>query len=133
MKNSLLTAFLATALLILLPSCRKESAAPSDSLEGTWELTNRQCLCGILPVPAEAVAFTAGGFTFLKNNQPTSSGSYSRTMDAPFCGGSLGPALRLQPSAGNPYTARFIINGNTLTLDYGSPCDAPVDTYERQL
>ena len=43
------------------------------------------------------------------------------------------PALRFTypPSNAGPTVAQYTLAGNTLTLDYGGPCDAPVDTYER--
>ncbi|WP_345238470.1 hypothetical protein [Hymenobacter saemangeumensis] len=51
------------------------------------------------------------------------------------CGGrSAGPGLQLTYISGSNRStqdAAYKLSGNRLVLDYGGPCDAPVDTYER--
>ena len=133
MSNFFNASFLLAAVAVIsLASCQKNSSVtPTTTLEGTWQLTNRQCYCVATPLPSEAVVFTAGSFTILKNNRLSSSGSYLRTV-APFCGGTPIPALELRPTTGNPRSAQLTVSGDTLTLDYGGPCDAPRDTYVRQ-
>ena len=124
----------ALALLSLL-SCQKEKATPS--LEGTWRLINRQCYCAPAPVPDETVTFTATRFTFFRGNRGMRLGDYALgTAAVPcFTNGTRGPALLLTDSnattISGPPTVQYHFNGNTLVLDYGGPCDAPVDTYER--
>lgn len=131
---------LASALLSLV-SCQKEATAPSTTLEGTWRLTSRQCYCQPAPVPDETVTFTPNRFTFFNGNRATRLGRYSFTTGSPLCltNGNVIPVVRFATelqfpdTTANPYSTdvQYTIKGNTLTLDYGSPCDFPLDTYER--
>ena len=125
------------ATLLSLAACQKDTAAPASSLEGTWRLTNRQCFCAPAPVPDETVLFTATRFTFFRGNRGMRLGNYSPgTATVPcFNNGTTGPALLLTDSNATtipgPPTIQYRLDGNTLTLDYGGPCDGSVDTYER--
>ena len=137
--RTFLIPFVASALLGLA-SCQKDKASAPLTLEGTWRLTSRQCYCQPAPVPDETVTFTAKRFTFYKGNRATRLGKYSFTLASPLCLSNGNPipvvrfATELQlPEATNIYSAdvQYTLSGNTLTLDYGSPCDFPLDTYER--
>lgn len=131
------------ALLLLaglsLSGCKKENAATetadvSAGLVGRWQLTDRQCFCLRTPVPNEAVVFTAATFSFYKDGQRTAGGTYAQAPVAPMCGGNgTVPGLRLTITEGSFFykTATFTVSGNKLVLDYGRPCDAPFDTYQR--
>ncbi|MDB5234575.1 MAG: hypothetical protein JWR44_1568 [Hymenobacter sp.] len=112
------------------------AAAPtSNDIVGHWKLVSRQCYCPRGPVPDETVGFTATQFSFYKAGVLSSSGSYSYGSVTSFCSGGTGsaPGLRFTYANGTqgPQSAIFTVTGNTLVLDYGGPCDAPVDTYER--
>lgn len=128
---------LSAATLLSLISCQKEAPSPAPVLEGTWRLTNRQCYCVPAPLPDETVTFTATRFTFYSGNRGMRHGDYTLSTAAVPClnNGLVGPALHLTYSTAStspgPATIQYHRNGNTLTLDYGGPCDAPVDTYER--
>ena len=125
------------ATLLSLAACQKETAAPASSLEGTWRLTNRQCFCAPAPVPNETVLFAAARFAFFRGGRALQFGGYTLgTAAAPcFNNGTTGPALHLTYSAAStnlgPPNTQYRLDGNTLTLDYGGPCDGSVDTYER--
>ncbi|GAA4049798.1 hypothetical protein GCM10022409_40620 [Hymenobacter glaciei] len=133
---------LSSVVAIALTSCQSDKGpAPSSSLEGTWRLTNRQCYCLPGPVPDETVTFTPTRFVFYKGNRATRLGRHSFTTASPPCL-STGTAisvlrfatkLQFPDSTANTYSAdvRYNVSNNTLTLDYGSPCDFPLDTYER--
>jgi len=130
------TPVLAVALLGLA-SCQKDaSTTPSAALEGTWQLTGRQCYCPAGPVPDEKLVFSGQQVVYYKNGQVVRTGEYAITTAASACLGGSGtpaPALRITypPSNIGPTVPQYILAGNTLTLDYGGPCDAPVDTYVR--
>ncbi|MCI1186452.1 hypothetical protein MON38_03420 [Hymenobacter sp. DH14] len=130
-----LTPVLAVALLGMA-SCQKKTA-PAPSLEGTWRLTNRQCECAPTPLPDETVTFTPTQFTFYGGSRALRLGQYLLTTAAVRCfnNGTTAPTLQFTYSAASsslgPATVQYNLDGNTLTLDYGGPCDAPVDTYER--
>lgn len=116
-----------------LAGCSKGNDAKPDAheLTGSWKLIDRQCYCPAGPTPNETATFTATGFAFFKNGQPTSSGTYAYTMDK-ICGGStLVPTLALAYPNAVTLHATYTISGSQLILDFGSPCDAPRDTYER--
>ncbi|MDQ2795165.1 MAG: hypothetical protein M3Y12_14330 [Bacteroidota bacterium] len=83
------------------------------------------------PTPNELVKFAGTDFFFYKNSQPTSSGTYLSALVSPACGGSPEAGLRFIATSGTK-EAVLTLTGNTLTLSYGGPCDAPVDTYQRQ-
>ena len=128
----------ASLLMLALAGCKStETPAPSSGLEGTWRLTSRQCYCTPKPVPDETVTLTATRFAFYSGNRAMRLGEYSLVTAAVPCinNGSTGPALHLTYSAATtspgPPDIQYRLDGNTLTLDYGSPCDAPIDTYER--
>ena len=127
---------LVCAAVLSLTSCEKStSASPANTgIVGRWQLTNRQCYCPRGPVPNEMVVFTATTFSFSKNLQPAASGTYLVAPIASMCGGSGSvPGLRFTVTSGNLFAqgASYTVSGNTLVLDYGGPCDAPVDTYTR--
>ena len=74
--------------------------------------------------------------TFYKDGQVARTGEYTVTMAASACRGYHGttaPALHFTFPAGSAGFSepQYTFTGNTLTLDYGGPCDAPVDTYQR--
>ena len=122
-------------LMQALVACK---STESPGLEGTWRLTNRQCECAPAPVPDETVTFTATQFTFYSGNRALRFGEYTLAIAAVPCfnNGSMGPAVQFTYSPTNnliltPSNVQYRLDGNTLTLDYGGPCDAPVDTYVR--
>lgn len=124
--------------LLGLASCQKEATTPaSTTLDGTWRLTNRQCYCAPARVPDETVTFTTTRFTFYSGNRGMRLGDYTLGTAAVPClnNGTTGPALQLTylnaTAVPGPPPIQYRLDGNTLTLDYGGPCDAPVDTYER--
>ena len=121
------------AALLALAGCQKDKAPSPQGggLIGTWQLTGHQCYCIPTPLPNEQVRFDAATFTFLRDGHKTLSGTYSATVAAASCGGTAGPGLRFQPDSAATRVALFTLDGDTLTLDYGGPCDAPVDTYQR--
>jgi hypothetical protein len=116
-----------------LASCSTDNdASPNQQgLVGKWRLVDRQCYCPRGPLPEETVNFTATNFWVFKNNQPVSNGTYSAaTVTA--CGlPTPAPGLRLADSVLGPRDVIIILHGDSLVLNYGGPCDAPVDTYVR--
>ena len=134
----------ATSMLLLLvsvgfSSCKKDADPRSDSgLIGTWRLVNHQCYCAPTPLASETVTFTATTFTFSRfAPQPGyglfMSGTYE-PANVTLCGlPNPGAGLRLTDAVANigPRDVQFTIKVDTLILDYGSPCDAPRDTYVR--
>ncbi|MDQ2772739.1 MAG: hypothetical protein M3Y54_19820 [Bacteroidota bacterium] len=133
MSRKFLLPVVLSGLLLPFASCQKENAPkPANAgLTGTWQLTGHQCYCTPAPLPNEQVRFDAATFAFLRNGQKTLSGTYTETVDTTFCNRSAVPAIRFQPDSGAARPVQFTLRGNTLTLDYGSPCDAPLDTYQR--
>lgn len=138
------TAGLALTLgLLSLTACKKDCPEPDDAptfcgtvgtgLVGNWLLVDRQCYCLPGPLPNESITFTANGYKMYQDGQLTESGTYADTT-ASFCGGgsSSVPALRFRNDAGElPYYGAITLSGNSLVLDYGSPCDAARNTYRR--
>jgi hypothetical protein len=133
--NSLLRSFLLVLLSVgLLQGCKKDSDTPTG-LAGTWKLTDRQCFCPRTPMPNETVVFTNTEFTFYREGQRTVYGTYSYGTGS-ICGvGTATPVLRFAYANPNStlQAATSTVTGNTLVLDYGGPCDAPVNTYKRVL
>ena len=132
------TAFLAGALLGLASCQQKRTVAPGPDLDGTWRLTHRQCYCVPAPLPDETLTFAATRFTFFSGNRATRSGEYAGGTTAVPClrDGHAVPALLFTYSFSTanmpaPASVQYRHRGDTLTLDYGGPCDAPVDTYVR--
>lgn len=131
----------AVALLLAVAAsttaCQKDRDAeptPGTDLEGSWRLVDRQCYCPAAPTLDETATFTATNFLFNRAGRPAASGTYARTTGLPFCGGSAPvPVLSLAYTNGGSVlqNAAFTLSGDTLVLDYGSPCDAPRDTYRR--
>ncbi len=124
--------------LISLGSCKKDQdpqTATGTDLPGTWRLIGRQCYCSPAPLPHETVAFTDSTYRFVGSSQPGfTSGFYTR-VPVTICGlPTPTPGLRLTDALANggQRQAQYLIHGDTLVLDYGSPCDAPRDTYVRQ-
>lgn len=133
---------LMAALLSLSVStaCQKVPVEPDNQAEttlvGRWHLTGRQCYCPASPTPNEQVTFGGRQVIFYKNGQVARTGEYTVTVAASAClsgSGTTAPALHFTFSAGGAglNEPQFTLTGNTLTLDYGGPCDAPVDTYQR--
>lgn len=114
-----------------LAGCEKDTDT-TTGLVGSWQLVNRQCYCARTPLPNESVVFTTMDFSFFTNGQLTTHGTYALAT-APLCGSPAPvPALRFTHSSVSlSHTAGFTVDGTTLVLDYGGPCDGPVDTYQR--
>ena len=128
---------LAGLMLLAINGCEsKESPAPDSGLEGTWQLANRQCYCPPGPTPNEQVVFGGRQVSFYENGRVARTGEYVVTMAASAClggNGTTAPALQFTFASGSAGAGQplYTLSGNTLTLDYGGPCDAPVDTYQR--
>ena len=137
MSRKCLLPVVLSGLLLPFASCQKESAPkPANAgLTGTWQLTSHQCYCAAAPLPNQTVTFTATDVTFFENGRPTRHGQYTRVSAVPTCiaGSPSAPTLRLNFASANmgPQEAQYRLSGDILTLDYGSPCDAPLDTYQR--
>ena len=119
-----------------LASCKKDSAAelPATGLAGRWQLISHQCYCAPAPLPNEVIEFSGNNFLFFENNRLGAAGPYTDNATATICGTKApAAALSFAPTTGvwQRGTPVFTLSGNTLRLDYGGPCDAPVDTYER--
>jgi len=127
--------FALTAALGLVSCSPDDEATPNhEGLAGNWRLVHRQCYCPSGPPPNESATFTATSFSFFKNNMPFSSGTYSATA-VTTCGiPTTTPGVRLVDAAnGGTRDAIITLRGDSLVLNYGGPCDAPVDTYQRLL
>ena len=134
MRQSLIPVL--ASVLLTLASCQKEVFTPAEyGLEGVWQLSHRQCFCASAPLPNERVVFAANRFAFYKDNQLGQQGEFLITTAASSCfpSGATAPALRFTfpPTRMADREVQYRLDGNTLTLDYGGPCDAPVDTYVR--
>ena len=120
-----------------LVACKKASTEPQPNetapLVGRWKLVNRQCFCPSALTPDEIVTFTAQGFAFYRNGRFVSDGTYADAT-ATLCGGPVPtPVLRFTYATLRlmPLNAVATVRTNTLVLDYGGACDAPIDTYQR--
>jgi hypothetical protein len=140
MKTPFRVSALALSTLLLLGACSKsdeetsEAPGPSSELSGSWKLVSHQCYCVASPLPNEVISFTPTAFTLWHNSVPVAGGSYSTGTTATICGNLVSmPVLSFTVSSGawQRGTPAFHLNGTTLVLNYGGPCDAPVDTYVR--
>ena len=116
-----------------LASCTSndEATPHHEGLPGSWRLVHRQCYCIPGPLPNEMATFSATNFSFFKNNQLVSSGTYS-AASVTACGiPTPAPGLRFVDAALGTHDAILTLRGDSLVLNYGGPCDAPVDTYLR--
>ena len=129
--------FLVSLLMLAFTGCKStETPAPGSGIEGTWQLTSRQCYCSPGFTPNEQVMFGGRQMTFYENGRVARTGEFALTMATSAClggNGSPAPALRFSFTAGGAGSSEplYTLSGNTLTLDYGGPCDAPVDIYQR--
>ena len=120
----------------LLAGCQKDSGTfPGESfpgLAGTWQLTARQCFCSRTPLPNEIAKFTDTDFSFYKDGQPTTFGSYTLASGKSCSGTPSVPVVHFAyTNTTTPQDVVFTLSGNTLVLDYGGCLDAPVNTYVR--
>lgn len=114
-------------------ACKKDSDS-ATGLDGQWRLTERQCECLPGGPPEETVTFKDSTFAFHSAGRLVSHGTFRHINTASICGvPSQVPALRflLAEPTQAPQNAGVHLEGNTLVLDYGAPCDAPLDTYKR--
>ena len=135
MKNLLRCFVLLACLTSAVVSCKKDAdATPQEKpataeLTGTWQLTQRECLCP-RAVPNELVKFTDNGFSFFKDGQPSAYGTYvvvAGAQNAP-------PVLQLtyaENAAALRKAAITTLTADSLVLDFGIAFDAPRDTYKR--
>lgn len=79
--------------------------------------------------------FTPTNFAFYKNSLFTAGGTYLLTTITAPCnsGANVVSGLRFTVTSGAPFnhSVTYTVSSSKLVLDYGSPCDAPVDTYTR--
>jgi hypothetical protein len=131
--------FSSLRLLLLLACTTAATACKKDldsatGLEGQWKLTERLCFCPGSETPNETITLKDSTVVVYKNNVPVSRGTFRRVNTAILCGiASQLPALRFDYGGATPTTrtAGVQLDGNTLVLDYGSPCDDARDTYKR--
>ena len=123
--------------LVSFGSCEKDQdpqVVTGTGLPGTWQLISRQCYCSPTPLPKETVTFTDSTYRFAGSNRTLFvSGFYTRAA-VKTCGlPTPEPGLHLANAVANiaPSQVQAILQGDKLVLDYGSPCDAPRDTYVR--
>jgi hypothetical protein len=105
----------------------------SNGLPGNWKLVDLQCYCAPAPLPDEQLAITLTDFAEYQNGARIFDATYT-IGSATQCGlPSAAPALNLVPKAtlNMNRNAGYTLHGDTLVLDYGSPCDAPRKTYRR--
>ena len=118
---------------LALTGCAK-SSGPKLSLIGSWKLVDRQCRGCPTSTPDETITFTATGFTFYENGHFVADGTYA-DMTASLCGGpTTTPVVRFtyRSLKLRPFNAAAATLANTLMLDYGGECDAPIDIYRRR-
>ena len=130
-------ALLGLATTLSFTGCKKSADPVAEALAGRWQLTSRQCFCPQAPFPNEIVVFTPTNFSFYKNSLLTASGTYLLTTITAPCssGANVVSGLRFTVTSGTPFShsAAYTVSSSKLVLDYGGPCDAPVDTYTRLL
>lgn len=136
MKNRISAHLLLLAIAAAsLAGCKKDSDAATcpDTVVGSWKLVSRQCFCVPAAMPQETLVLqTSGRFIFYRDGQPTSSGTYMLGTTASSCGSTASkPGIYFDAGA-RPAGVGYSLTNCKLILDYGGPCDAPVDTYERQ-
>ena len=106
-------------------------SATGTGLEGSWKLIDRQCYCAPAPTPNETAVFTSTSYSFFTSGQLATRGTYAsqpiKTCNAPTTGLRFTEAVL----ANGTHDAIFTLRNDTLVLDYGSPCDAPRNTYRR--
>ena len=131
--------FRALLLLSLIGTCNLSSCKhDSDTvypaaLTGNWKLIRRECYCPPGPVPNERLVLEQSGhFTFYRDGQPTKSGTYTLGTAVQLCGAGSRPGIYFDAGARPSGVGYTLAPSDELVLDYGGPCDAPVDTYERE-
>lgn len=129
------------SLAVLATNCSKckcEDPNPDgyisgSGLLGNWKLVELQCYCAPGPTPNERLVISTTDFTEYQNNAQILDATYT-LAGTTLCGlPAAVPALNLVPKVtltANRY-AGYTLRGDTLVLDYGSPCDAPRKTYRR--
>ena len=130
--------FIALAGFGLLGCSKSSDAEPEVSgtgLVGTWQLVKLECEC-FPGLPNETAVFTDSTFSVSNNGQLTAQGTYAHVSSITTCGvsNSTTPGLRFTEKLTTPFfkhDAQVSVQGNTLVLDYGLPCDAPRKTYRR--
>ncbi|OGX80872.1 hypothetical protein BEN47_06355 [Hymenobacter lapidarius] len=117
----------------LLAGCKKDS--DPSGLAGAWKLTSRtDCYCPAGQVLNETLTLTNTRFSFTRDGQVVSEGSYKQGTGAKCGTTALLAVLALTEDGNQPtYKVPFILDGQTLVLDYRNRCisDSPLDTYER--
>ncbi len=107
MKKKIASFCLGTLLLFIV-SCKKESNAISNSIQGSWELrqTSGMLLTLYSPGNGHIIKFTADNYEITLNGQITQSGRYSIVQDA-----TAASATCLVIPSGQ-YTNRIIYDNN---------------------
>lgn len=141
MKAILPALFLATVFTAGCSKCKCDDPNPNEyisgsGLSGNWKLVALQCYCAPGPTPNERLTITATDFDEYRDGTQILDATYT-IASATLCGiTSAAPALRITPVGPAPTSgmvphAGYTLRGDTLVLDYGSPCDAPRKTYRR--
>lgn len=115
-----------------LTGCKKDSDASPTPI-GNWKLISRQCFCTPASVLNQTASFSKSTFAFYRNGQLTAQGSYGAGKGQ-ICGGTDIPVTKFRYDSPAPSILTDVIitvTGNTLRLDYGGACDAPLEIYER--
>lgn len=120
-----------------LASCKPEADAVSvsDSVVGTWRLTNMACFCAYNPKVVELLTLGSNQqFQLVRDGQLAAQGTYRITTGAACANGPAMPYLQLTvatPGTYAPYGV-YKVQNNTLTIERCVALDGPSYTYQRQ-
>ena len=112
-----------------------DTAPLSDSVVGTWRLTNMACFCAYDPKVVEILTLDGNQqFRLVRDGQLAAQGTYLVTTGAGCANGPVVPYLQLTvatPGTYAPY-GTYTVQHNTLTIERCVALDGPSYTYQRQ-
>jgi len=132
MKRVLIILSFAATLVIACTSCKKSSA--DLSLQGNWELIKISGMAGITNFAAgngNKYIFEGNNYSRYENGTLVTSGRFSIVKDDSASVSRLAGYITFEnpPPTTNWF---YLLDNNTLVIDYGSAVDGPVNTYTRR-
>ena len=107
----------------------------SDSVAGTWRLTNMACFCAYNPKIVEVLTLESNQqFRLVRDGQLAAQGTYAVTTGSACANGPVVPYLKLTVATPGTYAPNgvYTVQNNTLTIEGCVALDGPSYTYQRQ-
>ncbi len=133
MKRTLSILCVIAILAIGFTSCKKSGSSGGLTIQGNWELSKVSGMAGVTEVPAgNGNTYKFSGNTYIRyvNGTLAGNGKFTIVQDRSVSISPLAGNITFENPTGTNWF--YLLDNNTLVIDFGSAADGPVNTYTRR-